>query len=225
MFESTKKLFFYLLAIGICAFIVACGGDECGADGADPAECDGGVLPSGGGDTGVGGAGGSGGAGDGGGVGGAGGGAGGGEGGSDGPMYVMITDETDSANTNMAGTPGIDVCGIIVSNCDVSLSVSNFSEGSGDVNANRADPEAANDDASSCEADSDPSDYTSFGVGGSMTLKADGSLSGCTVEVIEFVGQDPEPYTLSICNDAAGDDCPNSKESGSDGGNVAVSVE
>ena len=51
------------------------------------------------------------------------------------------------------------------------------------------------------------------------------SLSGCTVEVVELVGPDPEPYTLSICTDPAGEDCPQTVESDPEGGSLLINVE
>lgn len=168
----------------------------------------------------------------GGGAGGAGGGAGGAGGGGDTFDWVLIVD--DSAEENMAGTPGADICGID-SSCGSAIAAF-LNPGGGDLcdaegpncAANRADPDAARDSGEACDADSAPSHYVSLGMSGTLSVQFSESQAGCTLTVVEHQGSQQEGYEVYVC---AGQDsssgCLNGDaaiETAGNGGTVQVNV-
>ena len=180
-----------------------------------------------------------------GGAGGAGGGAGGqggqgGQGGAGGGGatydWVLVID--DSAEENMAGTPGVDICGISA-NCggNVASVAALLTPGDGELcdsvregcSAVRTDPNAARDDGSACEGGSNPSDYVSLGIGGLLSVQFAQALPGCDLEVVELVGNDAEAYDVYVCDaaDAATATCANNDQpiaTAGEGGTVNVTV-
>ena len=168
----------------------------------------------------------------GGGAGGEGGGAGGEGGGGTSYNFVLIIDNSAEENTN--GTPGADICGVS-SSCGNAISAI-LNPGDGELcdsvregcSANRADASAAQDDGSACEADSDPSDYVSIGMGGTLSVQFSENQSGCTVDVVELVGNQDEGYEVYVCAGAdSSSECLNGGAAvggAANGGPVSVQV-
>lgn len=153
--------------------------------------------------TGDGGEGGAGGEGDAGGIGGEGGG---------GAAYDTIVIVDTSTDTNAAGTPGADICGVSVEcegtsinatavSSDPGMSDDICGEGEPNCSADRGDSAAIEDDGSTCEAASSPdSDYMSLGMGGWVSANfGERALNGCTITVVELVGGDEEGYDVYAC--------------------------
>lgn len=126
--------------------------------------------------------------------------------------HVVVVDTSDVENQN--GTPGVDICGMIVT-CDGRESTaidSTFDEGSGSIcsageagcSADRGVRSAAEDNGARCDANSIPSDYVSIGVDGTLILQMAANRPvaiGCTVEVIELRGRDVESYDVYVCTE------------------------
>lgn len=152
-----------------------------------------------------------------GGEGGVGGGGEGGEGGGGDIVYntVLIFDE--GSMDDGQGTSGVDICGVS-SDCGNPISAT-LSQGEGSLceaegpgcAADRTDANAALDDGSACEAGSAPSDYVSLGGDGSLAVRFDNNLAGCSVTVVEFAGATQEAYSVFVCDsdDLEGASCLN----------------
>lgn len=193
--NELKKLLVCALGLTVAFTVVACDVDD-----EDGAECD---------DSGVCGAGGAGGAGGAPGMGGMGGTPMGAE-----YKYVIIVD--NSADENMQGTPGADICGVIAE-CDGVESTATSAEitvGQGLVcdgstteppcesGTNRQDAAAARDRGDNCEPGSSPSDYASLGLSGELALGFATDLQGCSVTITELTGNDVEGYDVYVCQTA-----------------------
>lgn len=212
-----KKLLIVALGLTTALALTACDVDEDSADG--------GAGGAGGGGTADGGPGGAGGEG----------GAGGG-----GVVYNHIYIADTSDEENMAGTPGVDICGVIVECGGTALTglSTSYEQGSGalcenigdDVggmcSAKRNDPDRANDDGASCEPGSAPvSDYVSLGLGGGLSIMYGQDLRGCDVTIIEHSGSNTESYEIYVCADAF-ENCLNDEavHADNDGGNTSFTV-
>lgn len=151
------------------------------------------------------------------------GGTGGGDGGEDPGVdftYVLIVDDSDEVAAN--GTPGVDICGVrakcgsgTLSPIDAELYPGDggicgedLPVGTAECSADRADPEVVFN-YGSCNATSNPSDYVSLGVGGTLVVEFGEDLQGCTIEILEATGGNPrdEYATVSVCADANGSEC------------------
>lgn len=216
--DMLRKFLTLGLCIGLAAFVTACDVDD-DEEGGDT-------------DAGAGGSGG------------AGGDMGGGGMGGDMPMggqtgsqadvldWVCITDTSMVENDN--GTPGIDICGVFA-DCGEGPTTginSAVESGTGVVctgdaqmgcGAARNDASAAEDDGMACVADSDPSDYVSTGVGGTLCVQFNGDLQGCSISVVEYSGSDEESYTVKLCDNGDGsgacsDEFGSATESGASAG-------
>lgn len=157
--------------------------------------------------------------------------------------WVIIFDS--SAEENMAGTPGVDICGVVF-NCGADDfppdAAGGHVEGDGLVcdgsnmdapcesGTDRGDPNAAADDGSSCDAGSSPSDYVSLGVSGQVALDAGVDLQGCTINIIELDGGSTpmESYSVYVCpTDTLDDTClggASLADSPETGGPISVEV-
>ena len=163
-----------------------------------------------------------------------GGGAGEGGAGGGGLTFTNVLIIDDSTEENMNGTPGADICGVSSSCGNAIAAVLNPGDGElcdsvrEGCSANRADASAAQDDGSSCEADSDPSDYVSLGMGGTLSVQFSADQSGCTIDVVELVGNQDEGYEIYVCAGAdASSDCLNNGAAvggAANGGSVSVQV-
>lgn len=160
----------------------------------------------------------------------------GGVGGGGGPVYSWVRVVDISDEENMAGTPGVDICGIIVDCGDGPLSGMSptYSQGMGDLcsamgpdcSAVRTDPAAANDNGDACDPVSMPtSDYVSLGLGGEVAVDYGQDLRGCDVTIIEHAGNDTEAYEIWVCAEAS-DNCLNDVAllEDADGGNSSTTV-
>jgi len=150
--------------------------------------------------------------------------------------WVLVIDDTTDENMN--GTPGADICGITATCAGASVGAvaALLTSGDGDLcdmiregcSADRTDPTAAQDDGSSCEAGSAPSDYVSIGMGGILSVDFGQDLSGCTLNVVELVGNQVEGYEVYVCSDNNTDagTCLNDAalETAATGGDVEVTV-
>jgi hypothetical protein len=132
--------------------------------------------------------------------------------------WALIIDS--SAEENMNGTPGADICGATAfcGRRALSAVAALLNPGDGELcdsvregcPANRADPSAAQDDGSACEPASAPSDYVSLGMSGFLGLDFGQDLQGCVLEVVELVGNQEEGYEVYVCEDVdASSDCLN----------------
>jgi hypothetical protein len=144
----------------------------------------------------------------GGGAGGAGGGAGGAGGGGDITYDTVLIFDQDSMDDG-AGTSGVDICGVSADCANATAATPVLGggelcreEGPG-CSTSRVDPQAALDDGSDCEADSNPSHYISLGTSGSLAVTFDGDLAGCNVTIVEFAGATEEGWEAFVCD---GDD-------------------
>ena len=150
--------------------------------------------------------------------------------------WLIIID--DSAEESMVGTPGADICGVSVVCGGVEHIPAEVDYLSGDgyvcdreeegCSASRADPDAVLDSGELCEGASVPSDYLTLGFGGTVALRYDRSLRGCSIEVVELVGNQQEGYELWVCRKYMGTDweCLTDPPlaSAPNGGNVQVNV-
>lgn len=183
--STLKKLFILALSLGVTFAMIACDDDtEC-----DGGNCDGGAAGAGN------------------------------EGGEAGTtptesyQYIMIVD--NSADENSAGTPGVDICGIYADCAGTTVSAGNATLATDDANiceagasgcsADRGDANAAEDEGAACAGASNPSDYVSLGMGGTLTVDFGQDLQGCTVHVIELDGGDSEGASVLVCSDPADD--------------------
>ena len=148
--------------------------------------------------------------------------------------YSVVLIRDISTETNAAGTPGADICGVAV-DCGGTVITTDRApyyqpgqggicgqgtdqepEGQCDSGVARNNPAAALDDGMACEpVDPDPnfgdnrSCYVSLGVNGELGVKFNQDLQGCTVTVVEHAGRDIENYEVFICaEDANGDPDP-----------------
>lgn len=150
------------------------------------------------------------------------------------PWLVIFDNSVEEA---MASSPGADICGVsVVCGADAPTPAEvDYQWGEGEIcdeeregcSANRADPKAALDSGEWCEAASVPSDYLTLGMGGTLALRYDRSLRGCTVDVVELVGSQQEGYELWVCKTLEPDwDCLTDSALASvpNGGNVQVNV-
>lgn len=216
--RTLEKLMVFALVAAGSAALVAC-------DVEDDENGDGGV-----------GGGAGGGGGDGGGEGGGEGGGAGGGGGGETFNFVYILDT--SAEENQAGTPGVDICGVSAE-CDgddLTGIDASLTAGAGDIcqagqpncSTDRNNPNAALDNGSACEAGSNPSDYVSLGVDGSLAVEFARDLRGCSVQIIENTqGATPESYEVFICADASGVTCIDASAiaTAPNGGNISFDVD
>lgn len=130
----------------------------------------------------------------------------GGEGGGVEIVYDTLIIADTSEEVNMAGTAGVDICGV-TADC-ANTSTASVALGEGEVcvaegpgcSTNRGNPEAVLDDGSACDPASNPSDYASIGVDGVLTVTFDGSLAGCNVTVVELEGNDAEGWEAFVCD-------------------------
>jgi hypothetical protein len=152
--------------------------------------------------------------------------------------WVLLIDASEEEN--MAGTAGADICGVTATcgGTDVPSVGALLLQGEGslctavdeaaDCSADRTDATAAQDDGSSCEAASTPSDYVSLGMGGILSVDFGQDLSGCTLNVVELVGNQVEGYEVYVCSDNNTDagTCLNDAalETAATGGDVEVTV-
>lgn len=139
---------------------------------------------------------------------------------------IVIVDTTLPTNINDDGTPGVDICDVVML-CDNDMLVNPESkDGSitdpaggdnvsvvcdGNSNDNCVCDEAVpgicggtarNDinnavDADDCDAD--PDSYVSMGIGGHLTFVYDDNLSGCDLYIQEKLGMNTEGYTVYLC--------------------------
>lgn len=146
-----------------------------------------------------------------GGVGGGIGGEGGEGGGAEEPVFDQVIIEDTSADENMAGTPGVDICSV-ASDCGEPTGAM-LEMGGGTLctavgegcSAVRTDANAALSFEMDCEALSDPSHYVSLGMGGTLTVMFGESQAGCGLTIIELEGNDAESFDVSVCT--ADGDC------------------
>lgn len=130
-------------------------------------------------------------------------------------QYLIIVD--NSGEENAAGTPGVDICGMVF-NCGADdfppdLGTGELISGAGlicdgsnmdapcESGTNRADPAAATDLGDMCDPGSSPSDYVSLGVDGQLSVSAGVDLQGCTVTIVELDGGSTpnEGYSVYVC--------------------------
>jgi hypothetical protein len=151
------------------------------------------------------------------------------------PWLIIIDYSVEEA---MASSPGADICGVsVVCGADAPTPAEvDYQWGDGEIcdeeregcSANRADPKAALDSGEWCEAASVPSDYLTLGMGGTLALRYGRSLRGCSIEVVELVGNQQEGYELWVCRKYMGPDweCLTDPPLASvpNGGNVQVNV-
>ncbi len=208
-----KNLLIAVFGLTMSVAFVGCDTDE---------DCDdAGVCTGDGGEGGAGGAGGA-----------------GGEGGGGAAAYDRIIVVDTSAEENMAGTPGSDICGISVE-CEgtsINASAESNEPGDGDIcgdgdegcSADRGDSAAVEDDGSACDPASSPdSDYMSLGIGGWVSTSFGQDINGCTVSVVEHSGNDAESFTVYACmgdsdDPANADTC--TEVASSSGGNATGAV-
>lgn len=166
----------------------------------------------------------------------------GGMGGSPGTTFNTVLIKDTTAEENMAGTPGVDICGITamcngteISPVSADLVAEHF--GTGDIcsgpdspagigcSTDRSDPALAADDGATCEAASNPSDYVSIGLDGWLTVTFDQDLAGCDLTIVELSGgAQTESYTVDVCDEAL-DTCTTAPIATVDmGGTADVSV-
>ena len=128
--------------------------------------------------------------------------------------YILITDYSRPESDIGSGTGGVDICSVVV-RCGENiarLSVAGFSQGTG-VIEEHSDPIAATLFEDECEP-RDRSHYVCLGLNGSLLLESDLPLvSGCTIDVNEFIGSTEESYRLQVCADSDGSMC---REMGAD---------
>lgn len=157
--------------------------------------------------------------------------------------WVIIVD--DSAEPNLNGTPGADICGLTVdcggTNVDSTQATAILGDGEicdgstteppCESGTDRGDPNAALDTGANCAAGSSPSDYISIGVNGQLAVQFAQDLQGCNVVVTELEGgMIDEPYQVYICqtDTLETETCLNMgavlAESGPSGGQVSVDV-
>ena len=147
-------------------------------------------------------------------------------------VYVIIEDTTAADMINGKGSPGVDICGIVVDCGGTTGSAieATLERGAGDVcmeggmvggencladrgvaDAARGAPEA---ECGTAVVDG-ASQYVAIGRAGTLALKVDpavfpAGLKGCTVAVTEFSpdgSTDIEFYRVRICADASAEDC------------------
>lgn len=157
--------------------------------------------------------------------------------------WVVIVDS--SADENMAGTPGVDICGVVF-NCGADDfppdQAGGYVQGEGLVcdgssmdapcesGTARNDETAAADDGSACDPGSSPSDYVSLGMAGQIALDAGVDLQGCTVNIVELDGGSTpnESYSVYICpTDTLDDTClggASVADSPMTGGSISVEI-
>ncbi len=145
----------------------------------------------------------------------------GGEGGTGGDVmgpeyrYVIIGDATEGGDPGN-GTPGVDICGVVVDCAGTELTGINgrLEPGEGDIcdgntteapcesGVNRANAATALDTGAMCDPannSEEPSHYVSLGLAGELALEFDQDLQGCTVTVVEHAGRDTEGYNVYVC--------------------------
>jgi hypothetical protein len=191
MMSELKKLLFVGLALTVSMGMVGCDDEDEGCNEA-------GICPDGG-TGGVGGEGGTGGV--------------GGTGGGEVLEFTTVFITDGSADENMSGTPGVDICSV-QSTCGAPIGAS-LNKGTGDIcevdgedcTANRANADAALSFEADCEAGSNPSHYVALGMGGQLTITFDADQAGCDLTIVEFVGNDDESYSVQVCADDGAVDC------------------
>lgn len=195
--KKLENLSLLTLVVAVSAALVACDVD-------DKDEADGGA----------GGGGGGGGAGA---AGGAGGGGGGGGGGTYNFLYIVDI----SADQNMQGTPGVDICGVEATCAGTTITGDDatLTAGEGTIcgtmmtdicgGTDRGDAAQSLDSGMDCEAASmGTSHYVSIGVTGALAIQFGQDLRGCSIQVVENnQGATVEGYEVHVCADAAGMDC------------------
>ncbi len=147
-------------------------------------------------------------------------------------VYVIIEDTTAADMVNAKGSPGVDICGIMV-HCGATMGSAieaTLDPGTGEVcvggemvageecSADRGNAESATGEPEAA-CNTDPVDglsqYVAIGRAGTLTLKVDPAvfptgLKGCSVMVTELSpagATETEGYRVRICADANADDC------------------
>ena len=134
-------------------------------------------------------------------------------------QYRSLVIQDVSSEIDQAGTPGVDVCEVIIE-CDTPLEVVDFSSNRGEsplcngsngnhclctdeinetcaTGVNRTDPPVAYDGNNTCT-----DNYVSLGLAGRLILNYNTNLVGCTIQIIELAGQTSEAYHVKLCTDA-----------------------
>lgn len=130
--------------------------------------------------------------------------------------WLIILD--NSTDENLAGTPGVDICGVelICDGRSYRGVEALLHPGAGEMctergpscGAARNVAAAALDRGAACSADSSPiSDYVSLGIGGVLAIRFDRDLRGCEVHVVEHQGRDRESFEAYVCQDGSFEAC------------------
>ena len=121
--------------------------------------------------------------------------------------WTLVIVDT-SAEENFSGMPGVDICGVKVDEEVGSPEVTQYRPGDGGVCmsgdercSDRSDVHAAEDDGTSCDDRSVPSDFVSLGMGGRLVLQFHEPIDGLDVTIVEHAGAENESYIVFVCEE------------------------